>query len=121
MKVFSARALALICALIFSAGALAQSGGAATQAAAFNEQQLRQFAAAYTAIVELSQEYAPKIKAAADMQQVEALNREAQGKMLAAVNATGLSKEEYQQIANQLKTDEALVDKINQLLQQLQQ
>jgi hypothetical protein len=128
MKTLFIRIVTLALSLVFSA-AFAQSGAgndsrSAQQAAAekvsFSDTQLQNFAKAYVAIVNLSREYAPKIKAAADMQQVEQLNIEAQSKMVAAVTAAGLSKDKYQQIANQLKSDQTLVEKINQLLQQAQ-
>lgn len=100
-------ALALLMA---ASGAFAES--------AISQAQLEKFANAYRAIVELSREYAPKLKSAADAAAAEAINKEAQTKMLAAVQGTGLSKEEYQTIAEQLRTDPELLDKVNTILQQ---
>ncbi|MFA0809852.1 DUF4168 domain-containing protein [Microbulbifer epialgicus] len=83
-----------------------------------SEPQLKQFADAYRAIVMLSREYAPKLKAAADIKEAEALNKEAQGKMIAAIEKTGLSKSKYQEIANNIKSNPALLEKVNKILQQ---
>lgn len=84
----------------------------------YSEPQLQQFANAYRAIVILSREYAPKLKSAADIEEAEAINKEAQGKMLAAIQKAGLTKEQYQQIAASLESDPTLVEKVNKLLQQ---
>ncbi|AOS95971.1 hypothetical protein AUP74_00501 [Microbulbifer aggregans] len=109
--------LALLCV-----APLAQAQGNAqpvAQAAAnYSQPKLEQFANAYRSIVILSQEYAPKLKAAADIQEAEAINQEAQGKMVSAIQNAGLSKEEYQQIATSLKADPKLVERVNQILQE---
>jgi GTP1/Obg family GTP-binding protein len=101
---------------------LAQAQGTAqpvAQAAAkYTQPKLEQFANAYRSIVILSQEYAPKLKAAADIQAAEAINQEAQGKMVSAIQDAGLSKEEYQQIATSLKSDPSLVERVNKILQE---
>ncbi len=110
-------ALSLLAALPF---AQAQSDVAqvTAQKVAYSDPQLQQFADAYRAIVMLSREYAPKLKGAADIEEAEALNREAQGKMIAAIEKTGLTKDQYQQIATSLKSDPALVERVNKILQQ---
>ncbi|MCO1333411.1 DUF4168 domain-containing protein [Microbulbifer sp. OS29] len=86
--------------------------------AAFSEPQLKQFADAYRSIVMLSREYAPKLKAAADIKEAEIINKEAQGKMIAAIQKAGLSKSKYQEIANSIKSNPALLEKVNKILQQ---
>lgn len=109
-------ALSLLLALPL---AQAQEGAAqvTAQKVSFSQPQLEKFAEAYRQIVILSREYAPKLKAAADIEEAEALNKEAQGKMLKAIQGTGLSKDEYQQIASGLKSDPSLVEKVNKILQ----
>lgn len=103
---------------IYSAAlALALAVSSAFADTAVTDAQLQKFADAYRSIVTLSQEYAPKIKAAADAAAAEAINVEAQAKMLAAVEGAGLSKDEYQSIAVQLKNDPALLQKVNDMLQ----
>ncbi|AQQ66611.1 hypothetical protein Mag101_02330 [Microbulbifer agarilyticus] len=97
--------------------ALALAVSSAFAETAVSDAQLQKFADAYRSIVTLSQEYAPKIKAAADAAAAEAINVEAQGKMLAAVKSAGLSKEEYQGIATQLREDPELLKKVNAILQ----
>lgn len=82
-----------------------------------SDSQLQKFASAYRSIVTLSQEYAPKIKTAADAAAAEAINVEAQSKMLAAVQNAGLSKDEYQGIATQLRNDPTLLQRVNEILQ----
>ncbi|WOX04428.1 DUF4168 domain-containing protein [Microbulbifer pacificus] len=103
---------------IYSAAlALALAVSSAFADTAVTDAQLQKFADAYRSIVTLSQEYAPKIKTAADAAAAEAINVEAQAKMLAAVEGAGLSKDEYQNIATQLRNDPALLQKVNDILQ----
>ncbi|WP_250461155.1 DUF4168 domain-containing protein [Microbulbifer litoralis] len=100
--------------------AQAQEGGApvTAQKVSFSQPQLEKFAEAYRQIVILSREYAPKLKAAKDIEAAEALNKEAQGKMIKAIQNSGLSKDEYQQIATGLKSDPSLVEQVNKILQE---
>ena len=120
---FPAHFLALLALLLAlpTASLLAQSPEAAPQTQSYSEPLLQKFASAYKSIVVLSQEYAPKLKAAADIQEAEAINQEAQGKMVAAINNAGLSKDEYQQIAASLRDDPALLERVNKILQDSQQ
>ncbi|WP_078085494.1 DUF4168 domain-containing protein [Microbulbifer mangrovi] len=102
---------------IYSAAlALALAVSSAFAETAVSDAQLQKFADAYRSIVTLSQEYAPKIKSAADAAAAEAINVEAQSKMVAAVQSAGLSKEEYQGIATQLRNDPALLQRVNDML-----
>ncbi|MFC6633323.1 DUF4168 domain-containing protein [Microbulbifer taiwanensis] len=111
-------ALALLAAVPFVQAQTDAAQVTAAQKVSFSDPQLQQFADAYRSIVILSREYAPKVKAATDIEEAEALNREAQGKMVDAIKKSGLSKELYQQIATSLKSDPALVERINKMLQQ---
>ena len=110
-------ALALLLALPM---AQAQNDAAqvTAQKVSYSDPQLQKFADAYRSIVMLSREYAPRIKAAADIKEAEELNREAQGKMIGAIEQAGLSKDEYQQIASSLRSDPALLERVNKILQQ---
>ncbi|SHF85680.1 protein of unknown function [Microbulbifer donghaiensis] len=112
--------LAVLALLLALPMAQAQNDAAqvTVQTVSYSDPQLQKFAEAYRSIVILSREYAPRLKAAADIQEAEALNREAQGKMIAAIEQAGLSKDEYQQIANSLRSDPALLERVNKLLQQ---
>lgn len=116
--IVAALSLAAVALFLALPAAQAQNDADAVsaQAVSYSEPKLQQFADAYRSIVLLSQEYVPKLKAAADIEEAEALNKEAQGKMLAAIEKTGLSKEEYQQIAESLKNDPSLVERVNKLL-----
>lgn len=103
---------------IYSAAlALALAVSSAFAETAVSDAQLQKFADAYRSIVILSQEYAPKIKTAADAAAAEAINVEAQAKMLSAVQGAGLSKEQYQEIATKLRSDPALLQRVNEILQ----
>lgn len=118
MKIPAVLLTTLAFLLVFPlAQAQSDAGQASAQKVSFSEPQLQQFADAYRSIVILSREYAPKLKAAADIEEAEALNKEAQGKMIKAIQNAGLSKDEYQQIATGLKSDPSLVERVNKILQ----
>ncbi|WP_237057257.1 DUF4168 domain-containing protein [Microbulbifer sediminum] len=110
-------ALSLLLALPVAQAQNGEAAAATAQKVSYSEPQLQSFADAYRAIVLLSREYAPKLKAAENIEQAEALNKEAQGKMVAAIQQAGLTKDEYQQIATSLKNDPELVQRINGMLQ----
>ncbi|WGL15929.1 DUF4168 domain-containing protein [Microbulbifer bruguierae] len=105
-------------AILSALFALALAASTAFAESAVSDAQLQKFANAYRSIVTLSQEYAPQLKAAKDAAAAEAINVEAQSKMLAAVEGAGLSKEEYQGIASALQKDPALLQKVNALLKE---
>ncbi|WP_444910685.1 DUF4168 domain-containing protein [Microbulbifer sp. TRSA005] len=117
---FPFKYLALFALLLTVPFATAQTATSQAEApkVSFSEPQLKQFADAYRSIVMLSREYAPKLKAAADIKEAEALNKEAQGKMVAAIEKAGLSKSKYQEIASSIKSNPALLEKVNKILQQ---
>ncbi|AWF82971.1 hypothetical protein BTJ40_20295 [Microbulbifer sp. A4B17] len=115
LKYLAVLAILLYVPLIFAQPATPQANA---PKASFSEPQLKQFADAYRSIVMLSREYAPKLKAAADIKEAEAINKEAQGKMIAAIEKAGLSKTKYQEIANSIKSNPALLEKVNKILQQ---
>lgn len=103
--------------IIYSAALALLLGASGAFAESVSQAQLEKFADAYRAIVDLSREYAPKLKGAADAAAAEAINVEAQAKMLSAVQGAGLSKEEYKSIAEQLRSDPELLKQVNSILQ----
>lgn len=115
--------------LLFAAGTASAQGGApqgeapqgqqgAPAAAPQTEQidvsdsEVEGFVEAYMAVQSVNQEYTQKLQAVEDPEQATELQQEAQGKMEQAVSDSGLSIDQYQQIANQAGQDEELRGKI---------
>jgi|GEM_PF-394249 len=113
--------------LLFAAGTASAQGGApapeggapqegqgAPAAAPQTEQidvsdsDVQGFVEAYMAVQAVNQEYTQKLQAVEDPEEATELQQEAQGKMEEAVSDSGLSIDQYQQIANQAGQDEEL-------------
>ena len=68
-----------------------------------NDADVDNFVSAYMAVQGLNQEYTQKLQNVDDPEKATELQQEAQAKMQRAVNDTGLSISEYQQIANRMR------------------
>lgn len=118
--------LALLAAagLLFAAGTAtaqgeAQQGAPAPQQAEsidVSEEDVENFVDAYMAVQGINQEYTQKLQAVEDPEKATELQQEAQTEMQEAVSESGLSIEEYQQIANQAGQDEELRGQIEEAL-----
>lgn len=90
----------------------AQQPQAAPQQQPVSEKKIDNFVSAYSAVHEINQEYSEKLQGVTDAEKATELQQEAQGKMQEAVQDTGLSIEEYQEIASQAAQDDALRERI---------
>jgi len=113
---------AILASLTLSGAALAQQTAAAapTEAATAMQQSpvelsdanLLKFSMAMDAIQQVGAEYESKFQAAETPEQAQQVQQEAQTEMVKAVEAAGLSTDEYNAIAQQAQQDEALRNKI---------
>lgn len=113
---------ALLAGLTLSGAALAQQ--TATDAPAQNTATMQQstvdlsdanllkFSVAMDSIQRVGTEYESKFQAAETPDQAQQVQQEAQAEMVKAVEAAGLSADEYNAIAQQAQQDEALRNKI---------
>lgn len=120
-------AAGLLGAVTFGASAQAQTapaaGAPATEAPAaaapaadgFTDAELKSFGAAMTEIQKINNEYSPKL-AAADGPNKATVQKEMIGKMSAAVQASGLSPEKYNQMSVAVQKDNALRQRLTQVL-----
>jgi GTP1/Obg family GTP-binding protein len=74
-------------------------------------------AGALTEVRDLGNEYSEQIASAQDQQEAQELQQEAQVEMVAVVEDTGLTVEEYNQIAQQLSQDQELLERVQAMLQ----
>lgn len=80
-----------------------------------SEEQLQQFSDAMDEVSEVQQEYAQAIREADDMDKAQNLRAEAQKEMRSAVEDTGLSVPEYNMISQQLRSDQELVQRLQEI------
>lgn len=88
-----------------------QQGGA-KQGAQFNSKEIAEFKKAYHGVLAISKKYSPKIQQVHNAQKAQALEREAQKKMVLAVKDSGLSVQKYNAIMGKLQQDPALRKKV---------
>ncbi len=118
LTLLTAFALVQINWLSFSAAAMPGKGIQIVQATAgaFSESQLLAYVAAVLKIHEIDKDWQPRIDGAESSVEAAALIREATEKMIAEVEAQGLSLEEYNAITQAAEADDRLYDRIRALL-----
>lgn len=84
----------------------------ATQPAAPTEEDLQSYAAAALEVQSLLEEWQPQIEAAESPEQANEIGQQAQAEMVMAVEAEGLSVEEYNRITQLAQTDPELQSRI---------
>lgn len=115
-------AAGLLGAVTCAASAQAQTAPAAEAPAAaapaaggFTDAELKSFGAAMTEIQKINAEYSPKL-AGADGPTKATVQKEMIGKMGAAVQASGLSPEKYNEMSAAVQKDSALRQRLTQVL-----
>ncbi|PWG65776.1 DUF4168 domain-containing protein [Sediminicurvatus halobius] len=88
----------------------------APSAADFSEDQLESFAEAHGEVMEVRDDYTQRLQEAEGREQAMSLQEEANEKMVEAVTDTGLSVEEYGQIARAASNDTELAERIQQMM-----
>jgi hypothetical protein len=115
-------AAGLLSAATFSASAQAQTApsaeapaAAAPAAGGFTDADLKSFGAAMTEVQKINGEYSPKL-AGADGPTKATVQKEMISKMGAAVQASGLTPEKYNQMSAAVQKDSALRQRLTQVL-----
>lgn len=85
------------------------------QDARISDEQLTKFMVAMTAVQSLQQEYMGKLQAAETDSQSQELREEAQNKMISAVENSGLTVDDYNAIAQKMRTDPSLAERAESL------
>jgi len=95
----------------------AATAAPAGTSATFTDTQVDGFAEAMTDVQSLNEEYGPKVSAETDATAQATLQQEMNTKMTAAVEQSGLTAEEYNEIAAAAQTDAELRARIGQAMQ----
>jgi len=119
-------ATALLLGLTFGMPLWAQDQGAQTQpetqqqapsASDFSESDLQEFAEAHSSVMEIRDDYTQRLQEAEGREQAMELQEEANERMVEAVTDTGLSVEEYGQIARAASNDTELAERIQSMME----
>ncbi|WP_308363910.1 MULTISPECIES: DUF4168 domain-containing protein [unclassified Microbulbifer] len=97
-----------------TAGAQDYAQPAAT-AASFSDIELKSFVQARQSVDAIRAEISAQLQNTQDPQETQKLQEEANVKMVATVEAAGLSREKYNEIAQAVMNDPALAQKISQI------
>ncbi len=121
-KITALFAASLLTAGMVSVPAMAQESGnnaaqqqtqqAAPSAQDFSDKQLQQFADASQKIASISQEYTQRLQKAEDQAKQQEIRQEANEKMVAVVEDSGLSVETFNAIGQAVQQDPELMKKV---------
>ena len=100
-----------------SGDAAASATTAAPAAGAFTDTQVEGFAEAMADVQSLNEEFGPRVTAETDATAQATLQQEMNARMTAAVEESGLTAQEYNQIAAAAQTDSELRARIGQAMQ----
>ena len=81
-----------------------------------SDEQLDQFVEAQEAIMGIQEDFSARLENVEDPEEAQAIQAEANDEMTAAVEETGMSIEEYNEIAMAIQTDEELRNRLNEMM-----
>lgn len=84
----------------------------------FDDETLERFADAYVAVGEVHDEYSQRLQGTDATEDAQALQQEANNKMVAAIEAKGLEVQEYSAVAAALERDTHLREKVVRMIEQ---
>jgi hypothetical protein len=112
----------LLCAaavVLAPSAALAQSGGShqsspsqTSASGEISDQVVETFAEARSEVLEISKQWTEKLQQADSAEEQERMRQQAQQEMVTAVQSSGMSVEEYNQVARAMQDDPALEKRI---------
>lgn len=114
----SLTAVAATLAILFGAPAALAQGPAqqsqqqAPQQVQVSDSQLQQYVVVAGKVTEIRNDFQQKMTSAEDAEQAQSLQQEASAEMIEAVQASGMSVEEFNQIAYALQSDPALQERL---------
>lgn len=123
-KITALFAASLLTAGMVSAPAMAQENGenaaqqtqqTAPSAQDFSKQQLQQFADASQEIASISQEYTQRLQKAEEQAKQQEIRKEANEKMVAVVEESGLTVETFNAIGQAVQQDPELMKKVQKM------
>ncbi|MFO8153644.1 DUF4168 domain-containing protein [Thioalkalivibrio sp.] len=112
--------IALTALFAASGAALAQDGGQPSfgettpPSAAMTDQTIDTFVDAFVAVQGIREDYTERLQDASDEGEAQGLQQEAQEKMMQAVEASGMSVQEYNEVAMALQNDPELMEQVQE-------
>ena len=88
--------------------------GEATPQTAVTDQTVDTFVDAFVAVQGIREEYTERLHGASDEAEAQALQQEAQEEMMRAVEQSGMSVQEYNEVAMALQNDPALMERVQE-------
>lgn len=85
-----------------------------------SDDQKEQFVDAYMALQEVRQDYSEQIQNAEDQEEAQSIQQEARDAMMTAITDTGMSMEEYQQVAMAMQQDDEVRQELATMIQERQ-
>lgn len=85
------------------------------QSVELTDAMLEKFVAAMSSVQEISSKYSEQFQSAEDAEQAQEIQRKAQEEMVAAVNDSGLSPQEYNAIVQRVQQDEELRARLQEM------
>ncbi|MCP1726356.1 uncharacterized protein YqfA (UPF0365 family) [Natronospira proteinivora] len=83
-----------------------------------SDEQIASFVDAYVAVNDVREEYTARLQEAEDQEEAQALQMEANDAMTAAIEDSGLSVEEYQNVAMAVSADSDVREQVTQMLEE---
>lgn len=84
----------------------------------FDDQTLEKFASATVQVGNIQSDFGQKLQGVQDREKATEMQREANQKMIEAVQNSGLDVETYNDIASQMNLDQQLKNKVDQMIKQ---
>lgn len=116
--------LTIALAALFAAGGTAVAQSAAGQAPAFGEQTpataamteqtVDAFVDAFVAVQEIREDFSERLQSATNEAEAQAMQQEAQEQMIQAVEQSGMSVQEYNDVAMALQNDPELMQQVQE-------
>lgn len=78
----------------------------------FSEEDLKSYAVAALQVQQINQNYQPQLQAAGSPEKKQAVQQEAMGKMVQAVQQEGLSVDKYNEISAAIQSDPQVADQV---------
>ncbi|GAB2782360.1 hypothetical protein GCM10027040_05560 [Halomonas shantousis] len=101
-----------------SSGAAGSAGTTQSQTQNFSDEQLQQFADVSQEIARISQEYTGQLQDAQDEASQQQIRQEANDEMVQAVQDSGMSIEEFNNIGQAIQQDPQLMQRVQKMAQQ---
>lgn len=118
--IFKKHLIAIVCTALFTTASAINAqdsstppaGAAAAEAAKLDPDTINKFAEAHSALLSIRQDYSLKFSSATNQQEAQAIQSEAQEKMVETLEEKGLSVNQYNEIVALLQNNPQLSERV---------